>query len=82
MFFTAITCPANMVYSECAPGCPKICKNLDMKCSTKCIPGCTCPDGKYHDGENASTGIIARATTVKNVMFTEILVTNLAKHGE
>lgn len=51
MFFTAITCPANMVYSECAPGCPKICKNLDMKCSTKCVPGCTCPDGKYHDGE-------------------------------
>ena len=49
--FTAITCPATMVYSECAPGCPKICKNLDMKCSTKCIPGCTCPNGQYHDGK-------------------------------
>jgi len=40
-----------MVYSECAPGCPKICKNLDMKCSTKCIAGCTCPQGQYHDGQ-------------------------------
>ena len=48
--FAAKTCPANMIYSECAPGCPTTCKNLDMKCSTRCVPGCTCPEGMYHDG--------------------------------
>lgn len=41
-----------MEYSECASGCPRTCKNVDiLKCSAKCLPGCTCPAEMWHDGE-------------------------------
>uniref|UniRef100_H2YMM4 von Willebrand factor n=1 Tax=Ciona savignyi TaxID=51511 RepID=H2YMM4_CIOSA len=52
--FCPITCPNDMVYSECASSCPRTCHNLvtpDTECHEHCVDGCTCPEGRLlHDG--------------------------------
>ncbi|XP_078579024.1 uncharacterized protein LOC144863560 [Branchiostoma floridae x Branchiostoma japonicum] len=45
------TCPATMVYSECASSCPRTCRNPsgDHDCDDHCVDGCSCPEGSLWD---------------------------------
>nr|XP_032812697.1 von Willebrand factor-like [Petromyzon marinus] len=55
-----VNCNNNMVYKECASGCPKTCSNINGQPQNNCaIPltsGCMCPDDKVWNG-NTCVGI-------------------------
>lgn len=57
-----------MVYVDCrnatpgasGAGCQKSCHTLDMDCySTKCEPGCVCPDGLVASGDGGCVPVSA-----------------------
>jgi len=45
-FYTALPCPAGMVYQQCGPLCPQTCDNLGLPCEGGCAEGCFCPMGE------------------------------------
>ncbi|XP_061431827.1 von Willebrand factor-like [Lethenteron reissneri] len=49
----AVTCPADKVFSECAPACQASCGSLAdpslANCTEQCVEGCTCPAGLVQD---------------------------------
>lgn len=52
LLYTAKSCPANMVYSETAPACARICENRALtQCNIKSVPGCTCAEGMFWNGD-------------------------------
>ncbi|XP_042760762.1 mucin-5AC [Panthera leo] len=62
----APVCTPPMVYVDCrnatpgaaGAGCQKSCFTLDMECySSRCEPGCVCPDGLVADGEGGCVAV-------------------------
>nr|XP_060460511.1 mucin-5AC [Panthera onca] len=62
----APVCTPPMVYADCrnatpgaaGAGCQKSCFTLDMECySSRCEPGCVCPDGLVADGEGGCVAV-------------------------
>lgn len=50
---TAMSCPANMVYTDCYEECPRSCSSLTTllpKCVSSCVPGCDCAPGYVREG--------------------------------
>ncbi|XP_013394050.1 hemocytin-like [Lingula anatina] len=48
------TCPPDMVWSECASGCPSTCSNYrekDAACNVPCVPACQCKPGLVKKGD-------------------------------
>ncbi|XP_029453126.1 von Willebrand factor [Rhinatrema bivittatum] len=46
-------CPAGMEYRECVSPCAQTCQSLNINeiCSEQCVDGCSCPEGKFLDGD-------------------------------
>ncbi|XP_053496889.1 mucin-2 [Ictalurus furcatus] len=57
--FCGITCPLNMVHSECGSPCTDTCSNQEgiQLCADHCVDGCVCPPGTVLDDIN-NTGCI------------------------
>lgn len=52
--FTALACPENSHYTQCASACPKTCASLTSAtrvCHTGCVEGCECDDGHLLSGD-------------------------------
>jgi hypothetical protein len=50
-FITATKCPAGEVYQTCASSCTRTCRDIGIKCTSKCVAGCNCPNGQTLDRE-------------------------------
>ncbi|XP_064614442.1 uncharacterized protein LOC135478101 [Liolophura sinensis] len=51
--FCPMSCPANMVYTDCYEECPRSCSSLTTllpKCVSSCVPGCDCAPGYVREG--------------------------------